>query len=159
MPIRRWAVIHMTTTQSTSIATANRLLHSTLYDFIGPNQRRTLIDILAGEEGQWMANLIADLAQRIDAMPLTYEQDALGDQAIVHLHYFIGGCDWFITEKDMGCPNDSEDEKGQHQAFGLARIHEAELGYISIAELIENNVEINLHWTPRTIRQVTDASD
>lgn len=41
-----------------------------------------------------------------------YEQDGKGEEAIVTLHYFRGGMDWFITEKDM--------EPEQHQAFGLA---------------------------------------
>ena len=30
--------------------------------------------------------------------PDLYEQDGLGRKAIVHEHYFIGGCDWWITE-------------------------------------------------------------
>ena len=45
-------------------------------------------------------------------MPQTYQQEELGNQAIVYLHYFHGGADWYVTERDMDGP--------QHQAFGLA---------------------------------------
>ncbi|CAM3834843.1 hypothetical protein VRRI112168_02265 [Vreelandella rituensis] len=54
---------------------------------------------------------IQELANTVSSMPVTYEQDGLGDQAIAYLHYFMGGADFFITEKDMkgdgtlgGCP-------------------------------------------------------
>lgn len=32
--------------------------------------------------------------------PDLYEQDGKGDAAIVYAHYFVGGCDWLITEYD-----------------------------------------------------------
>ncbi len=34
--------------------------------------------------------------------PALYAQDGKGDEAIVHAHYFIGGCDWLVTEYDQG---------------------------------------------------------
>ncbi|MBL0011067.1 MAG: DUF2958 domain-containing protein [Nitrosomonas sp.] len=84
-------------------------------------------------------------------MPKTYGQDGMGDKAIAYLHYFSGGSDWYITEKDM------EDE--QLQAFGLANLGQGgELGYISIQELIDAGVEIDLYWTPKTIGQIKGAS-
>ena len=61
--------------------------------------------------------------------------DGKGDDAVVYLHYFRGGMDWYITEKDM--------EEEQHQAFGLADLgYGGELGYISIQELIDNGVSL-----------------
>ena len=35
-------------------------------------------------------------------MPATYGQDGLGEAAVVHLHYFMAGMDWWVTEKDIG---------------------------------------------------------
>lgn len=68
-----------------------------------------------------------------------------------HLHYFFRGCDWYIQEKDI----DSED--GQIQAFGLANLgYGFELGYISIQELVENGVELNLHFTPCTREKLNE---
>lgn len=64
-------------------------------------------------------------------MPKTYEQDGKGDQATAHLHYFLNGSDWYITEKDM--------DGGIQQAYGYAILNGddecAEVGYISIEEL------------------------
>lgn len=53
---------------------------------------------------------------------------------------------WYITEKDWVAV--------QHQAFGLACVHETELGYISIVELLRCRAELNLHFTPRTLAAV-----
>ena len=66
---------------------------------------------------------------------------------MVHLHYFTGSQDWYITERDT-----SEE---QHQAFGLADFGDGgELGYISIAELIKHGVELDLYWKPRTLAEI-----
>ena len=79
-------------------------------------------------------------------MPKTYATDGQGDQAIAHLHYFTGGCDWYITETDC--------ENAQHQAFGLACIHEDELGYISIVELLRCRAELDLYFKPTTLAAI-----
>jgi len=116
--------------------------------FMGEAQRLVLAEGCEGEEGAHFAKLILDLGQLLETMPKTYEQDGLGDQAIAYLHYFMGGMDWFITERDM--------EEEQLQAFGLADLGMgcAELGYISIQELIENGVELDLYWTPKTLAEI-----
>ena len=76
--------------------------------------------------------------------------DGKGGQAVAHLHYFMGGCDWFIFEKDV--------EGGVDQAYGYAilngDLHNAELGYISIAELVAAGVELDLHFTPKTFEEI-----
>ena len=71
--------------------------------------------------------------------------------ALAHLHYFIGGCDWWIVEKDS-----DPDQAGQVQAFGIADLGMgAELGYISIPELLENGAELDLYYTePKTIGEL-----
>lgn len=123
----------------------------TLTTFIGRSQRQAIRAGLRGQERQHFAQMLADLTHRINLMPKTYEQDGQGDAAIVHLHYFTSGADWFLTEKDINA-----DGEGQHQAFGLADIFQdgGELGYVSIVELLGAGAELDLHWTPTTLGEV-----
>jgi len=120
----------------------------TVKTFVGDNQLEAMGDGVRGEEGEFFKTLFVELAERINTMPKTYEQDGKGDEAIVYLHYFRGNMDWYITEKDMG------DE--QIQAFGLADLGMGfpELGYISIEELVQNGIELDLYWTPKTLAEV-----
>jgi hypothetical protein len=88
------------------------------------------------------------LADIVNAMPKTYETDSHGDSAIIHLHYFTSGCDWWIREKDKGVPGDAS----QHQAFGWVSLNgdEPELGYISIVEIRRAGGELDLYWKPKS---------
>ncbi len=128
-------------------------LHS-LHPFIGPAQAAVLEKMLQGEEGLYFQDLLNGLAADIKAMPQTGETDGQGDKAVVHLHYFMGNFDFWITERDMG--NGTADVR-QHQAFGFVNLGDpenAELGYISLPELFESNVELDLYWTPKTLAEV-----
>ena len=69
---------------------------------------------------------------------------------IVHLHFFIGGCDWYVAELD--------DETWE--AFGYANLGDpqnAEWGYFSLPELETVVVgpgfvvERDLLWTPQIL--------
>jgi len=122
-------------------------LPSNLKQFISRQQLNAIVRGCKGEEKEYFFDLAANLGKRFATMAKTYEQDGKGDDAVVYLHYFRGGMDWFITEKDM------EDE--QHQAFGMADIgYGGSLGYISLVELMENNIELDFHWTPKTLGEV-----
>lgn len=116
--------------------------------FIGRNQLAVMADCCRGEEGPWFVQKFIDMHHTITTMPKVYGQDGLGEEAVVHLHYFKSGCDWYITERDTS--------GAQLQAFGLADLFNdgGELGYISIAELIGCGVEFDLHWQPKTLREV-----
>ena len=115
--------------------------------FTSPQQYKALSDNIHSEEGQFFIDKIIEIGNIIDTMPKTYEQSKKGKQAIAYLHYFISGCDWHITEKDK-C-------KEQLQAFGIANLgYGSELGYISIVELCENNVELDLYYTPQTLEEI-----
>ncbi|MEQ1916574.1 MAG: DUF2958 domain-containing protein, partial [Gallionella sp.] len=83
----------------------------------------------------------------IETMPKTYQTDRQ-DDPVVYLHYFKGGCDWYITELDF--------EAEQLQAFGKADLGMGfpELGYISIVELLECGVELDLHWPVRKLSEI-----
>ena len=122
--------------------------------FIGKSQLAAIGSACRGEEGQYFRDMIAQMQIHIATMPKTYETDGQGTEAVAQLHYFNGGSDWYITEKDAGSPDD-EEQGVQIQAFGYACLNgdyeNAELGYISIQELIKNGVELDLYYKPETI--------
>lgn len=135
---------------STKMEAVNAL--KTLNGFIGSSQLQAIGHACRGEEKQFFFDKLVSLGQLVSTMPKTYEQDGLGDQAIVSLHYFTGACDWYITERDV-----DTDGEGQIQAFGYANLGDdecAELGYISIVELIANGVELDLYFTPQSLGAV-----
>ena len=81
-------------------------------------------------------------------IPRLYETETIpsGDK-LIYLHYFIGGCDWFIAEYD-----------GDDFFFGFAILNSdfemVEWGYISFAELQSINVhgieiDCETDWTPK----------
>lgn len=106
---------------------------------------------MLGEEGDHFIEIIDRIHATWQAMPKTYESTAKGRAALAHLHYFTGGCDWWIVEKDS-----DPDHAGPVQAFGIADLGMgAELGYISIPELLENGAELDLYYTtPKTIGEL-----
>lgn len=139
---------------SRQLEQANALAY-VLREFIPREQGHALVEILrSGKEArEEMKEPLERLVATIAAMPKTYEQENAGDAAIVHLHYFTGGCDWWITEKDV-----DDDGEGQVQAFGYACLGDpqnAELGYISIKELCEERtMNVDLYWNPKTLADV-----
>ena len=120
-------------------------------NFMSVSQIQAINHGLMGEERQFFIDMMAQLQAHINAMPVTYEQDGLGDRAVVWLHYFKGSMDFYITEKDI--------DGGIDQAFGLADLGDGgELGYISIRELVENDVELDLYWTNCTLASLKKAA-
>lgn len=103
-----------------------------------------------GEEREYFKNMILKLKETIENMPKTYETDGQGNEAMATLHYFNGSSDWYIIEKDI--------EEEQLQAFGFTCLNgdkqNAELGYISIEELIKYGVELDLYYTPEKIGDI-----
>ncbi len=127
-----------------------------LYHFMPRGQRLMIIEMLIGEESQFFEDKVMEFVDRISKMPATYQQEGLGDEAIVHLHYFGGPVDAWITEKDV-C--DGSGDLRQLQAFGFVNLDGsgfdgAEAGYVSICELIECGIELDLFWEPKPIREL-----
>ena len=124
---------------------------TTLRHYIRRSQAAALRAGLKGEEGDFFREKIAELEARIQAMPITYQTDRQDDQAIAYLHYFSAGANWYISELDS-----DPDGAGQVQAFGLADLYGdgGDWGYISIAELVENGVELDLHWKPKPLADI-----
>lgn len=81
--------------------------------------------------------------------PIYAQENTPTDEQIVHLHYFLGGNDWWITEYDPATG----------EAFGWARVggnDRPELGYLNLPELatvvahtLPPWVERDLAWTPK----------
>jgi len=118
-----------------------------LKEFMPASQLASMLENCKGEESAYFIEKINEMSQLIQEMPVTYEQDGKGDQAIASLHYFIGGVDAWVTEKDM--------EAEQVQAFGLVNVGQgAELGYISIQELCKAGASLDLHFEPKTIAEI-----
>jgi hypothetical protein len=124
---------------------------ATLRTLTTPEQCTVILAAARGEEGEHFREIIARIHATWQAMPKTYETDTQGRAALARLHYFIGGCDWWIVEKDA-----DPDHAGQVQAFGIADLGMGtELGYISIPELLENGAELDLYYTtPKAIGEL-----
>jgi hypothetical protein len=115
--------------------------------FIGSTQSDVINVLCQGEEKQFYYDKLVELANIVETMPVTYQTDGQGDQAIIQLHYFTPSADFYITERDC------EDE--QLQAFGKADLgHGAELGYISIVEILGFGAELDLHWQPKKLCEI-----
>ncbi|MCK5663315.1 MAG: hypothetical protein KAI17_07500 [Thiotrichaceae bacterium] len=121
-------------------------ISKSLQGFFSKSQLKAIVENCRGEEKQFFYDKMKEMSGIIKKMPKTYDQEEKGDDAIAYLHYFKGSYDFYITEKDM--------EEIQYQAFGLAVMAEAELGYISIVELIENDFEIDLFFIPQSISEL-----
>jgi hypothetical protein len=129
--------------------TAVEALNGPLKDFMPHGQIAALRYALRGEERYAMADVVIRAMERIVACPVTYTQSEDADP-VVHLHYFYGSVDAWITEKDKDWP-----EPGDYdQSFGFVdlmgtRKANAEMGYCSIKEMTESGVELDLYFTPK----------
>jgi hypothetical protein len=117
--------------------------------YIGKKQLATMQQLTHGEEGQWFKQKLLDIELTIDQHAGKCSDD---DDSIVIMHYFHRGGDWWILE----IPKDPDEDA----AFGYVRLTAmpecAELGSISIDELIENGVELDLYWAPCTLSSVRE---
>ena len=118
-----------------------------LSNFVSSVQASAISAGLRGEEREFFLTATKEIQTTINTMPVVYDQDGKGDDAIAYLHYFVGGCDFYITEKDTN--------QEQHQAYGLVSLgYEPEVGYISLPEILLNGAELDLHFTPKTLGEI-----
>ena len=92
--------------------------------------------------------------EQLASIPRLYEAEhiTLRDK-IIHFHFFIGGCDWYIAEFDS---------KDTFFGFTILNgdLQNAEWGYVSFKELKDIKiggyleVDHNLYWDPRPSREV-----
>lgn len=120
-----------------------------LRPWLSRQQYRAMVDVIRnGEEGAAYIDRAQALASIIDGMAKSYEQDGKGMEATAYLHYFRGGGDWYITEKDAK-------GDGTEQAFGWSDpgLGHGELGYIGVDELTDAGVELDLYFEPKALSQ------
>jgi len=78
-----------------------------------------------------------------------------GKDKVIHLHFFIGGCDWYIAEYSP------EEDLFWGYAILNGDTEMAEWGYISFKELRELvvgpgiEVDRDLHWEPRAAGEIS----
>lgn len=129
-------------------------------NFVGYSQRLALLEALRSEEGAGIADMVLRVAEQIKATPKTYDTEGQAEhERKVCLHYFRGGVDAYILERDVGDCADGEATGPQHQAFGKITImgggwKEAEWGYISISDLIQNEVELDFYFEAKTVKEM-----
>ncbi|MFK5950604.1 MAG: hypothetical protein QM500_17770 [Methylococcales bacterium] len=116
---------------------------SILEGFMNPSQLGAIKQNFTGSEQQFFFDKAVELADRIKNMPVTYDQASKGDKAIAYLHYFQGGVDHYIYEKD------SEDE--QLQASAATHGFVFELGYLSLVDELKKGFELDMHFSPTSI--------
>lgn len=128
--------------------------------FVSYPQRLFHLEQLRGEEGEAIADLVIHLAKAIEATPVTYTTNFIDTpNKVVHLHYFGKGVDAWIVERDIGDTQEGTGKGEQTQAYGKISLQGegwdgAEWGYIDIATMIRLGVEIDLYWSPSTVREV-----
>ena len=94
--------------------------------------------------------------ERLDRIPRLYETENIPlKDKLIHLHFFIGGCDWYIAEYD-----------GDDLFWGYAILNDdhecAEWGYISFGELkdiiikgwLEIDFETEEIWTVKKASEI-----
>ena len=94
----------------------------------------------------------------LDKIPRLYEtENTKPSDKKIHLHFFISGSDWYISEYD-----------GEDTFFGFAILNGmtdyAEWGYISFKELRElktsfMQVDTDKHWTKRKAVEVQKIAE
>lgn len=127
---------------------ASTLVDTFMQTYLPPTQRRTVEILLKGEEGEFFEQTLAHLADVVHHMPRVLPSNLQSmDDAVAYLHYFYGGCDWYILE-----PADND-----RVCFCYANLGDdqnAEYGSLWLGEFDSLNVELDFHWTPKTMREV-----
>ena len=93
--------------------------------------------------------------ERLAKIPRLYDTESIPvEDKDIHLHFFIGGCDWYISEYD-----------GEDIMFGFCNLSDdfnAEWGYVSLTELrsikvdgwCEVDCELEEHWNVRKAKDI-----
>ena len=133
--------------QDAKIVTQAALAMFDVARFMARNQAQSLLEMLDDQEAPRYAAKIVELSETIKAMPLTHDQAGAGYEAVAHLHYFSGATHCYVFEKDfMG---------GVQNATALTVVRgdleRAEIGFVSIAEMVERGLGLDLDFTPCTL--------
>ncbi|MEB8535544.1 DUF2958 domain-containing protein [Acidithiobacillus ferriphilus] len=115
-------------------------------------QRAFVQQLLRGPEARFFSDKMRELEAMLPTIPDLRETDGQGEDAVVHLHYFTGSADWYITEM-------VRDPDYAGDAFGLADLGMGfpELGYMSLPEIM-GVAELDFHFAPRPLRLVLNPN-
>ena len=117
-------------------------------DLLGNLRVRGCLNPERKEEKMWATPSKEELEQ----IPKLYvHQEVPPEDKMVVGHFFIGGCDWWVTEFD-----------GEDLFYGFACLGDplnAEWGYTSLDELAKINVrgievDRNLYWSPKRFAEM-----
>lgn len=80
-----------------------------------------------------------------------YSTEGQGDNVVCKAHFFnpLGKGDWYVLEAFK--------EDNQIVFFGYVDLIYPELGYFSLNELMVNNMEMDLWWNPKSLREIKEA--
>jgi hypothetical protein len=122
-----------------------------LRKFVSGSQIEALMGLIRSDDRQAGLEIIDKLIGIINTMPHLYQTEEIKtDDKIVYLHYFRRESAFYIVERNMAAV--------QHEAFGYSVLNGdyqmAEWGYVSIVELIQNNIELDFYWTPKPFSEV-----
>lgn len=123
-----------------------------LKNYVPDLELTTLLGNRRGVEGAYFTDLLPKLVRQIKSIPPLNANEKIGLKATVKLHYFYGSTDFWIMELDPE----------ERLAFGYTCLNgdtaNAELGYISIPELLSiNMMQLDLHWEEKALEEVMAA--
>ena len=94
----------------------------------------------------------------LNQVPSLYATERISlKEKSIHLHFFIGGCDWYVAEYD-----------GDDLFFGYAVLNDdmpnSEWGYFALSELRDINIhgleiDRDLHWKPTPVKEIERIKD
>ena len=96
-----------------------------------------------------------DLLKQVPRLRAT--EHIAAKEKVIHLHFFIGGCDWYVAEYD-----------GEDLFFGYVVLNEdmenSEWGYFTLSELEDINIrgleiDHDLYWKPVTAGEIARIKD
>jgi len=122
--------------------------------YISNKQAKEIALSLRGENKADMMKQIVSVAEVIEKIAISPEQNGLNDQATVFLHYKLHNWHWYITERVDGERID--------QAFGyviLATDRKRRLQFrnISIMDLISHGCELDLTFSPQAVSTIKQS--
>jgi hypothetical protein len=126
----------------------NKITHPRILALVPTHQQSTL----RGMESNDFNEVIQTITKLVEALPdycaEGYDPDT---NETAYLHYFYGGCDWFIMNWD------SDNQEFYGYAILNSDIEMSEYGYISVDELIsDGRIELDFYWTPVTVEEAVN---
>lgn len=123
--------------------------------WMSPAQYNVLSLCKRGEESAAFQEIERRLIDNIQKCPTTYQQDGLGDNAIVFLHYFNSNNDYYIFETDVGCKDNSPNQfQSQMMALKKEGNNDFRYGYIGLSTLLRMGCELDFYFKPQKIADI-----